>query len=86
MFKYFPHTPSDIQAMLQKVGVGSLDDLYAEVPEQIRFRGDYQLPEEMSELEAAAGRPPVGEQQVLDLLEELSGEGFCRSEDGCWSA
>lgn len=41
---------------------------------------------EMSELEAAAGRPPVGEQQVLDLLEELSGEGFCHSEDGCWSA
>ncbi len=51
MFKYFPHTPSDLQAMLQKVGVGSMDDLYAEVPEQIRFRGDYQLPEEMSELE-----------------------------------
>ena len=37
--------------MLSAIGVDSIDALYAEVPEQIRFRGDYQLPEEMSELE-----------------------------------
>ena len=50
-YKYFPHTEADLQTMLDKVGVKSLDDLYAEVPEAIRFRGDYQLPSEMSELE-----------------------------------
>ena len=50
-FKFFPHTDADLQAMFQKVGIKSLDDLYAEVPEQIRFRGEYQLPEEMSEIE-----------------------------------
>lgn len=50
-FKYFPHTDADLQAMFQKVGIKSLDDLYAEVPEQIRFRGEYQLPEQMSEIE-----------------------------------
>lgn len=49
--KYFPHTPSDLQTMLSTAGVDSLDALYAEVPEQIRFRGDYKLPEAMSELE-----------------------------------
>jgi glycine dehydrogenase subunit 1 len=37
--------------MLTTVGIDSLDDLYADVPEAIRFRGDYQLPSEMSELE-----------------------------------
>ena len=37
--------------MMEVVGVKSLDELYAEVPEQIRFRGDYQLPEAMSEIE-----------------------------------
>ena len=37
--------------MMEVIGVKSLDDLYAEVPEQIRFRGDYQLPEAMSEIE-----------------------------------
>jgi glycine dehydrogenase subunit 1 len=51
MFKYFPHTEEDLQAMMEKVGIKSLDDLYAEVPDEIRFRGDYQLPEQMSELE-----------------------------------
>ena len=50
-FKFFPHTDADLLAMFQKVDIKNLDDLYAEVPEQIRFRGDYQLPEEMSEIE-----------------------------------
>ena len=50
-YKYFPHTEDDLQAMLRKVGVASMDDLYAEVPAAIRFQGDYQLPSEMSELE-----------------------------------
>ena len=50
-YKYFPHTNADLQAMMAKVGISSLDELYADVPEQIRFRGDYQLPEAMSEME-----------------------------------
>jgi glycine dehydrogenase subunit 1 len=51
MYKYFPHTDKDLASMMEVVGVKSLDELYAEVPEQIRFRGDYQLPEAMSEIE-----------------------------------
>ena len=51
MYKYFPHTQSDINTMLRKVGIESLDDLYAEVPEEVRFKGDYDLPEAKSELE-----------------------------------
>ena len=50
-FRYFPHTETDLQQMLASVGVDSLDALYADIPEAIRFRGDYQLPSEMSELE-----------------------------------
>jgi len=50
-FKYFPHTEDDVRQMLQRIGVKSLDELYAEVPEQIRFRGDYDLPSAMSEEE-----------------------------------
>jgi len=51
MFKYFPHTEADIQVMLEKVGCKSLDDLYAQIPEDIRFRGDYDIPLSASELE-----------------------------------
>ena len=51
MYKYFPQTEDDQKVMLQKIGVASLDELYAEVPESIRFRGDYQMPHAASELE-----------------------------------
>ena len=50
-YKYFPHTEEDIREMLAQIGVGSLEDLYADVPEAIRFKGDYALPEAMSEVE-----------------------------------
>lgn len=50
-FKYFPHTEQDLHEMLNRVGVKSLDDLYADVPESIRLKGDYDLPEAMSEIE-----------------------------------
>lgn len=50
-YKYFPHTESDLKEMLQAAGVNDIDELYADIPEQIRFRGDYELPESMSEME-----------------------------------
>lgn len=50
-YKFFPHTEEDIQEMLAKIGLKSLDELYGEVPESIRFKGDYDLPEAKSELE-----------------------------------
>ncbi|MBQ7461859.1 MAG: aminomethyl-transferring glycine dehydrogenase subunit GcvPA [Bacteroidaceae bacterium] len=50
-FRYFPHTQEDLQAMMAKAGVKDLDGLYAQIPEGIRFRGDYKLPSEMSEME-----------------------------------
>ena len=50
-YKYFPHTPEDIEKMLRKVGADSLDALFDDVPEAIRFKGDYDLPSAMSETE-----------------------------------
>jgi len=37
--------------MLKVAGVNSLDDLYADIPEAIRFRKEYNLPEALSEVE-----------------------------------
>ncbi len=51
MYKYFPHTEADLKEMLSAVGVDSLDALYDDIPDDIRFRGDYELPEAMSEME-----------------------------------
>lgn len=41
--------------------MNSLDDLYADVPEQIRFRGEYDLPEPMSETEIRSLFDKLGE-------------------------
>lgn len=52
-FSYFPHTEEDIQAMLARIGMKSLDDLYADIPKDVFFSGDkeYDLPSAYSEEE-----------------------------------
>ncbi len=50
-FQYFPHTDEDIQLMLRKIGVGSLDDLNSDIPAEYRYEGEYDLPDSMSEQE-----------------------------------
>ncbi|MBR5158277.1 MAG: aminomethyl-transferring glycine dehydrogenase subunit GcvPA [Bacteroidaceae bacterium] len=59
-FQYFPHTDSDIRAMLDRIGVNSLDDLYADVPQDCLYKGEYDLPSAMTE------------QQVRDFFEGLA--------------
>lgn len=59
-FQYFPHTEEDIQQMLARIGVGSLDDLYSDVPAEYIHKEEYDLPEAMTE------------QQVRDFFGKLS--------------
>lgn len=54
-----------MRAMLDKVGVSSLEELYAEVPESIRFKGDYNLPGAMSELEVRRLFDALGKENRL---------------------
>ena len=61
-YKYFPHTQDDLKAMMEKAGVKDLDGLYAQIPESIRFRGDYQIPSEMSEMEVRDTFAKLGNQ------------------------
>ena len=49
-YKFFPHTDEELKEMLSVSGVESLDALYADVPEDIRFKKEYDLPEAMSEI------------------------------------
>ena len=59
-FCYFPHTEEDIRVMLARIGVSSLDALYADVPADFLYKGEYDLPAAMSE------------QQVRDWFECLA--------------
>jgi glycine cleavage system pyridoxal-binding protein P len=48
-YKYFPHTEKDIATMLEKIGISSLKELYADVPDSIMFKGGYNIDESKSE-------------------------------------
>ncbi len=49
---YLPHTEADIQAMLEAVGVKSVDDLFQDVPASVRFP-KLDLSDGFSQMEAA---------------------------------
>lgn len=51
MYKYFPHTEADIEQMLKRISVNSVDDLFAEIPDSVVFKKEYNLPVSMSEIE-----------------------------------
>lgn len=52
-FSYFPHTEEDIQVMLERIGMKSLDDLYADIPKEVYYseEKEYDLPSAYSEEE-----------------------------------
>ena len=68
MYKYFPQTNDDLRTMLEKVGVKDLDGLYAQIPDSIRFKGDYELPLSMCEQEV---------RQLFDRLGEENKQLTC---------
>lgn len=49
--RYLPLTDADRSAMLAKIGVASVDDLFVDVPEAARFDGSFDLPDHMAEFE-----------------------------------
>jgi glycine cleavage system P protein (glycine dehydrogenase) subunit 1 len=58
--RYVPHSEDDVREMLAAIGVDSIDDLFAEIPEEVRFKGRLDLP------------GPVSESELLDELANLS--------------
>lgn len=48
---YFPHTPADINAMLKTIGVDRIEDLFAEIPEQLKLAHALDIPTAKSESE-----------------------------------
>ena len=67
-FSYFPHTEDDIRQMLDRIGVGSLEELYSDVPGDVIYRQDYDLPDALSEHEV---------RQYFESLAEQNTNLFC---------
>jgi glycine dehydrogenase subunit 1 len=49
--RYFPHTQADLADMLERCGVRSIEELYADVPQQLRLKNGYALPAAKTEKE-----------------------------------
>jgi len=60
--RYLPHTEEEIRAMLDAIGVGSIDDLFAPIPETHRVEGPLKL------------EPALDEASLMAHLEQLSNQ------------
>ncbi|TDL82331.1 aminomethyl-transferring glycine dehydrogenase subunit GcvPA [Peribacillus frigoritolerans] len=49
--RYLPMTEQDQQEMLDAVGVSSIDELFSDIPESVRFQGEYKIKQAKSETE-----------------------------------
>ena len=68
---FTPHTDSEIKAMLQSIGVESLEDLFTDIPEEFRFP-DLELPPALTEMEA------------MEYLNDLSSENETTTDLVCF--
>jgi glycine dehydrogenase subunit 1 len=59
--RYLPHTPEDVAEMLARVGIGSIEDLFVEIPEAVKLKRFMDLP------------PPLAEVDLLRELRKLAG-------------
>jgi glycine dehydrogenase subunit 1 len=68
--RYLPNTAADRRQMLEALGLESVEELFADIPDRVRFKGKLELPAPMSELElvrhmaALAGRNATVEEYV----------------------
>ena len=59
--RYIPHTEADVKLMLEKIGAESVDELFEQIPEELRFKGDLDMP------------PPLSEPELMAHMAQLAG-------------
>jgi glycine dehydrogenase subunit 1 len=63
--RFTPHTEADVREMLEAIGVGTVDDLFADVP--TKLEGDLNLPPALSEYEALRAVEGLARENVTGL-------------------
>ena len=71
---YVPHTEDEVREMLATIGVDSIDDLFAEIKEEMRPQS-FDLPEGLSEMEVLAKLEGMADKNVTNRVSFL-GAGF----------
>jgi glycine dehydrogenase subunit 1 len=74
--KYIPATPSERTRMLQSIGVRAVDDLFNDIPKELRLRGPLDLPPAMPDPDLLAhARRLAGRNADCDRLISFLGAG-----------
>ncbi len=71
---YIPHTPEEIREMLDVIGVEDIEDLFAEIPEELRPKS-FDLPPGMTEMAVRAHMERLAARNTADMIGFL-GAGF----------
>lgn len=76
MFPYIAATPEDEEVMLKRLGVDSIDDLFKDIPEEVRLNRSLNIKDSMSEIEVSRHMNFLGEKNYdLDSLVSFLGAG-----------
>ena len=65
MGTFVPNTKEQQLEMLREIGYEQLDDLFAHIPDDVKFQGELNLPSGMSELEVGAAMKKISDQNVI---------------------
>jgi glycine dehydrogenase subunit 1 len=50
-FRYLPMTDTDRKEMMQEIGINSVDELFSDIPEKVRYNGELRIEKELNEVE-----------------------------------
>jgi glycine dehydrogenase subunit 1 len=67
MHPYLPHTEEDLRLMLHTIGVNTLEDLFIDIPDELRLKKRLNLDKSMSEVEL---RRHIGQLSTLNTTTE----------------
>ena len=68
MVPYLPHTDEDLAGMLASLGAASLDELFADIPAELRLDRPLALPEGLSEAEVLRRLAALGRRNATDRV------------------
>ena len=76
--RYLSLTDADREAMLAEIGVDSVDELFREIPEGVRFHGRLDLEPALPQRVADGEHGLVERERLLDEVERAELRGFDR--------
>ncbi len=65
---FIPHTEEEVRQMLEAIGASSIEELFDEIPDELRFNGLKDVPDAMSEMEVA---------QLMQARAQADGQPLC---------